>query len=306
MAAASAINKMPTAVLVTITEAVRAGAASLDGIADNPRLEARLLLAHAVGLTRNDLIRDPERRIETTDFETLLTRRIRREPLALIVGRREFWSLDFKVSPATLIPRADSETLVEAALAIFADRPPPRRILDLGTGTGCLLLALLAEFPSAFGIGLDRGPDAAALAQLNARQLGLVDRCAFLVSDWTNSIAGRFDLIVANPPYIRGGDIGSLMPEVACHEPHSALDGGVDGYDAYRAIIPNLKHNLEPNGVVVLELGQGQATYVTDLALAVGFDASLRLDLAEIPRAIVLTSSSVEKTVWQGHETGVR
>jgi release factor glutamine methyltransferase len=293
---------MPTPVLVTIAEAIRAGAARLDGIADNPRLESRVLLSHALGLTRNDLIRDPERRIETAVFEALLTRRLGREPLALIVGRREFWSLDFRVSTATLIPRADSETLIEAALAIFADRPPPRRILDLGTGTGCLLLALLAEFPLAFGVGLDRGPDAAALAQANARQLGLIDRAAFLVSDWTNPIAGRFDLIVANPPYIRSADIGSLMPEVACHEPHSALDGGADGYDAYRAIIRNMKHSLEPNGVAVLELGQGQATYVEKLALAVGFDTSIRLDLAEIPRAIILTSSSVEKPVGKARK----
>jgi release factor glutamine methyltransferase len=306
MAAAGSLNKMPTPVLVTIAEAIRAGAARLDGIADSPRLEARILLSHALGLTRNDLIRDPERRIESAVFEALLTRRLRREPLALIVGRREFWSLDFRVSPATLIPRVDSETLIEAALAIFADRPPPRRILDLGTGTGCLLLALLVEFPLAFGVGLDRAPDAAALAQANARQLGLIDRAAFLVSDWTNPIAGRFDLIVANPPYIRSADIGSLMPEVACHEPRSALDGGADGYDAYRAIIRNMKHSLEPNGVAVLELGQGQARYVRSLALAVGFDTSIRLDLAEIPRAIILTLSSVEKTGWQGQKTGVR
>ena len=273
----------------TIARAISDGAARLDGIADNPRLEARLLLARALGVTRNDLIRDPGRQIETTAFEALLTRRIGREPLAFIVGRREFWSLDFLVSPATLIPRPDSETLIEAALAAFANRPAPRRIIDLGTGTGCLLLALLTEFPSAFGIGLDRAPDAAALAKANAAHLGLTNRSAFLAGDWTQAVSGRFDLVISNPPYIREQDIETLMPEVARHEPESALDGGADGYTAYRAIVPVLPLHLEPTGVAILELGIGQAQYVNDLAREAGFEASLRLDLAEIPRAIVLT-----------------
>jgi release factor glutamine methyltransferase len=276
---------MPT----TIAQAISGGAIRLDGIADNPRLEARLLLAHALGLTQNDLIRDPNRPVDAATFEALVTRRTAREPLALIVGHREFWSLDFRVSPATLIPRPDSETLIEAALAAYAGCPPPRKIIDLGTGTGCLLLALLTEFPSAFGIGLDLNPAAAALAQANAAHLGLADRCAFIAGDWTNPIDGRFDLIVANPPYIPGPDIETLMPEVARHEPKAALDGGLDGYDAYRAILPNLTRHLEPDGTAILELGYGQAHYVTDIAREAGLAASLRLDLAEIPRAIVLT-----------------
>jgi len=275
--------------LADIARAIGDGAACLGGIADNPRLEARLLLAHALGLTQNDLIRDPGREIDTTAYETLLARRIAREPLAMIVGRREFWSLEFQVSPATLIPRPDSETLIEAALAIFARRPPPKRLIDLGTGTGCLLLALLTEFPAAFGIGLDLSPAAASLAKANATRLGLGDRSAFVAGNWTDAVSGQFDLVVSNPPYIPGPEIAFLMPEVARHEPRQALDGGADGYDAYRRIVPILPLHLEPNGAAVLELGQGQATLVMDLAWKAGLQASLRLDLAEIPRAIVLT-----------------
>jgi release factor glutamine methyltransferase len=273
----------------TVAQAITDGAGRLEGIADNPRQEARLLLAHALGLTRNDLIRDPNRPVDTACYEDLLNRRTGHEPLALIVGWREFWSLSFAVSPATLIPRPDTETVVEAALARFTGRPAPRRILDLGTGTGCLLLALLTEFPSAFGIGLDVAPDAVALAKANAARLGLADRSAFVAADWTDPILGRFDLIVSNPPYIREADIAGLMPEVAAHEPHRALDGGPDGFDAYRTIVPRLARRLEPDGAAVLELGVGQANYVADLARRAGMAVSLRLDLAEIARAMVLT-----------------
>ena len=273
----------------TIARAIHDGAARLHAVADNPRLESRLLLAHALSITRADLIRDPGRQIDTSVFDALLARRTAREPLALIVGRREFWSLDFQVSPATLIPRPDSETLIEAALAAFANRPPPHTIIDLGTGTGCLLLALLTEFPSAFGIGLDLVPDAAALAKFNATRLGLTNRSAFLAGNWTQSISGRFDLVISNPPYIPGSAIETLMPEVARHEPRSALDGGSDGYDAYRAIVPLLPVLLEPAGIAILELGIGQASYVSGLTREAGFNTSIRHDLAEIPRAIVLT-----------------
>jgi release factor glutamine methyltransferase len=251
-----------------------------------------VLLAHALGFTQSDLIRNPGQQIDTTIYERLLVRRIGHEPVALIVGRREFWSMEFMVSPASIIPRPDSETLIEAAVAAFGDRRQPTKIIDLGTGTGCLLLALLQEFPTAFGIGVDLAPDAAALAKANASRLGLRSRSAFLVGDWTEAFSGSFDLVISNPPYIPGPEVATLMPEVAHYEPRLALDGGPDGYDAHRTILSDLNRLLEPNGIAILELGRGQANYVSYLAREAGFQASFRMDLAEIPRAIVLNRPS--------------
>jgi release factor glutamine methyltransferase len=223
-----------------------------------------------------------------TLYQPLLLRRAAREPLALITGRREFWSLPFAVSPATLIPRADSETLLEAALALFRDRGSVARILDLGTGTGCLLLAALTEFPAAFGVGVDLAPEAARLAAGNAATLGLAARAAFLVGDWAAPLDGRFDLILCNPPYIEAAAIPTLMQDVWQYEPPSALDGGPDGLDAYRRIIPALADLLSPSGAAVLEVGQGQAEMVAAAAQGAGLVAAPRADLAGIPRALVL------------------
>jgi release factor glutamine methyltransferase len=278
-----------TSTCVTVAEALDHGASRLLSIADNPRREARLLLAYALGVAQTDLIRDPSAHIEPTHYDHLLARREAHEPIALILGRQEFWSLEFRVSTATLIPRADSETLVEAAISLFAGRPPPDRILDLGTGTGCLLLALLTEFPRAFGIGIDINPAAVGLAQDNARQLGLIDRSAFASGSWTNAIDGTFDLIVSNPPYVAEPDIAALMPEVARFEPRTALNGGPDGYDAYRAILPRLRETLTPAGAAILEVGAGQADVVIAMARQSGFQAEIRLDLAEFARAVILT-----------------
>ena len=275
--------------MISVAEALRATAARLLHIADNPRLEARLLLSHALGVESADLIRDPNRPVDIAALECSVARREAREPIALILGRREFWSMEFLVSDATLIPRPDSETLVEAALAAFAERPPPRRILDLGTGTGCLLLALLREFPGAFGIGVDIAAGAASLARRNAIRLGLADRAEFVCADWTNALSGMFDLIVSNPPYVATPEMTRLMPEVARYEPRRALDGGSDGYDAYRSILPNLGDALAADGTAVLEVGVGQAATVSALARERGFAASTRRDLAGIARAIVLS-----------------
>ena len=270
-------------------EALRHGAALLAAAGvDNPRLDARLLLAHATGLTQAALLREPAGLVELATYQTLLDRRIAREPVAMILGYQEFWSLPFAVSAATLIPRPDTETLIEAALAAL-DRAAVRSVLDLGTGTGCLLLAALSELPGAWGLGVDRAPAAAALAQRNACALQLRHRASFLCGDWATALAGRFDLILSNPPYITTPDLVTLMPDVANHEPASALDGGADGLDAYRAIIPTLATLLSPDGLAVLELGMGQADVVAKLAVGAGLrQAGLRSDLAGIPRALVL------------------
>jgi release factor glutamine methyltransferase len=275
----------PATVAAALSEAaVRLREAGID----KPRLEARLLLAHHLGVAVADLIREPGRIVPCGGLGALVARRVAREPLAYILGRREFWSLDFAVSPATLIPRPDSETVVAAALAACAHRTGPLRVLDLGTGTGCLLLAVLHERADAFGIGIDRSPSAAALAAGNAARLGLGGRTAFVCGDWNSALRARFDLVLSNPPYITTSSIGTLMPEVAGFEPRLCLDGGADGYDAYRRIVPALPELLNPDACGVLELGAGQADLVAAMAAAAGLVADTRMDLGGTARAIVL------------------
>lgn len=254
-------------------------------------MEARLLLAHACGVTPAVLLRDPAAPVDTARFEPLVARREAREPLALILGHREFWSLEFAVSVATLIPRPELETLIEAAVAAFAGRGPPRRVLDLGTGTGCLLLAALSEFPAAFGVGVDRSAETAAMAARNAVALHLADRAHFVCGDWADALDTRFDLVLCNPPYIRTEDLAGLMPEVVRYEPCAALDGGADGFAAWRRLLPALPRLLNPAGVAVLELGAGQVETAVRLARQAGFTAESRPDLAGIPRALVLRAA---------------
>lgn len=255
---------------------------------ESPRLEARLLLAHALSVAPEAIIGDPGRAVDAAPFDGLVARRAAGEPLAYILGYREFWSLRFAVSPATLIPRPDSETVIEAAVAAFPDVARVRRILDLGTGTGCLVLAALTEFQSAFGVGVDRVEAAARLARDNAVRLGLDDRAVFLCGDWDDALREPFDLVLSNPPYVASGEIPGLMPEVARYEPRAALDGGADGLATYRRIIPSLRTRLKPGGIAVLEVGIGQDSTVAALAKARGFTTSVRADLADTPRAVVL------------------
>lgn len=275
-----------------IADAIREGASRLGAAGiDNPRLESRLLLAHALGRTVEDLIREPAASAIPSNFENLIDRRVAREPLAYILGWREFWSLRFHVSPATLVPRPDSETVVETALALAPDVQAPLRLLDLGTGTGCLLLAFLHERPRAFGIGIDRSEAAAHLARRNSRDLGLAARSAFLCGDWAASLSGRFDLALCNPPYVATPELAELMPDVRFHEPRGALDGGHCGLTAYRAIIATLRDVLTPTGAAVIELGSGQFDFVASIAGRSGFRYEARPDLSGTARAMILHPS---------------
>ncbi|MFI4987116.1 MAG: peptide chain release factor N(5)-glutamine methyltransferase [Alphaproteobacteria bacterium] len=263
------------------------------GIAE-ARLDGRLLLCQATGRSLEGLLADPERALSAAErqhFAGLVARRARREPLAHIRGSREFWSLPFRVTAATLVPRPASETLVEAALALVADRHAPLRVLDLGTGCGCLLLALLAELCAAVGIGVELSEPACRVARDNAAALGLASRAAFLVGNWHAALAGRFDLVLSNPPYVREGAIAELMPEVASFEPRAALSGGVDGLAAYRALAPGLQRLLAPGGRVVLELGAGQGDGVAGIMTEAGLqEKTRRMDLAGIERCLIMSA----------------
>jgi len=257
----------------------------------DPRREARLLACWALdcdaaGLWGIESV-PPDRHARFLDA---IERRCRREPLAFITGTTGFWTLDIRVSPATLIPRGDSETLIEALLAIRPDRDGPRSICDLGTGTGCLLLAALSEYPQAFGVGVDLSPDAAHLARENSQANGLQDRAAFVTGSWADSVTGPFDMVLSNPPYIEREVIAGLMPEVRDFEPGRALDGGIDGLDAYRHLTSVLPALLKKDGIGIFELGVGQARPVTALAEEAGLVVlDIRRDLGGVERAITLS-----------------
>ncbi|UCH76114.1 MAG: peptide chain release factor N(5)-glutamine methyltransferase [Rhodospirillales bacterium] len=257
---------------MTIGECVAAGARQLSaaGIVD-ARREARLILAHALGVEPVAVSGYPERPVPDPEaFERLIARRARREPLSHLTGQREFWSLTLETGPATLDPRPDSESLVEAALGVVPDRTAPLSVLDLGTGTGCLLLAVLSELPRAAGLGIDVSPAALAVARRNAERVGMASRTRFEPGDWGRRLDGQFDLILCNPPYIPTGEIAELQPEVADFEPRIALDGGADGLDAYRVVVPDIMRLLAAGGAAVLEFGAGQGAAVTQIVTAEG------------------------------------
>ncbi len=273
--------------MVLVAEAIRAAAETLAPVSDTARLDAELLMAHLLGVTRSELLLYHLRAPAPPGFAALVARRAACEPVAYITGRQEFYGLPFIVTPAVLIPRGDSETLVEAALEL---RPDARRVLDLGTGSGALLLAVLAHLGKASGIGIDRSEAALAVAARNAEQLGLRPQAAFRTGDWHApgwaDGLGTFDLVLANPPYVEAD--AALDRQVRDWEPASALFAGPEGLDDYRALIPRLGKLLAPGGIAILEIGAGQADAVSAIAGAAGFATALRRDLAGRARALVL------------------
>ena len=260
---------------------------------DSAELDARVLIGAALNLDLTGLIAAAGRVLtadEAAIIESHAQRRIDGEPVARITGIKEFWGLPLQLSSATLVPRPDTETVVELALQILRASDPqhvPLRIADLGTGSGAILLALLFELPDAFGIGTDISFAALATARANAQQLGLATRAAFIACDYAAALSGSFDLIVSNPPYVRSSEIAGLATEVRDYDPLRALDGGADGLDAYRRLIPQAVLLLAPGGVLVLEIGQGQSAAVGALILAAGLTLhEPKADLAGIARAI--------------------
>lgn len=266
--------------------AVRDAAARLAQTSETPRLDAELLMAHALGIERETLLLGGIDRPPPHDYAALVARRAAGEPLAYIVGHRDFWTIRLGVGPGVLIPRPDSETLIEAAVDHFAGTAGPARVLDLGTGSGVLLLAALAQWPAASGVGIDRSPAALAIASANAAMLGMADRAQMIEGGWGGA-GETFDLILCNPPYI--GTAEPLPRDVADHEPPSALFAGADGLDDYRAIAPLLPAQLAPGGVACIEIGSTQAAAVASFITSQALRAHIRRDLAGHDRCIVAT-----------------
>ena len=284
--------------MTTSGEALRALTSRLqEAQAPSARLDARILLAHALGVDSMAIFSHPERELtdkELAAIQVLGDRRAKREPVSHIIGRREFWSLSFKVTADTLDPRPDTETLIEAVLSRIPDRARPLSIVDFGTGSGCILLTLLSEFPNARGLGIDRSPAALAVAAENAKTLGLDGRAVFQAGNWGQGLDGRFDVIVSNPPYIPDGDVDGLEPEVAAFEPRGALAGGADGLDCYRALAPDVVRLLSPGGLAGFEFGQGQALDVSAIMQNVGLQLEdVKADLAGIDRCVILSQPQV-------------
>ena len=274
----------------TVGEAISAATVELGKGTDTARLDAELLMAEALDCTRSDMFLRRMRDPEPAGYAALVARRAAHEPVAYIRGYQEFFGLGFRVTPDVLIPRGDSEVLIEAALAA---RPAARRVLDLGTGSGALLLAALSELPGAQGLGIDRSVAALSVATGNARALGLAERAELRLGDWTqpgwDAGLGQFDLILANPPYVE--DAAELGPSVRGYEPAQALFAGSEGLDDYRILMPRLPALLAPHGVALVEIGYRQAAAVTAITAAAGLDARLHHDLSERPRALELTIS---------------
>jgi len=277
------------AALQSVALAIRDAAARLAATSDTARLDAEVLMAHALGVSRSDLLLRHMQDAVPTDFAALVDRRAGHEPVAYIVGQQEFFGLPFRVTPDVLIPRGDSEVLVETALVA---RPDADRVLDCGTGSGALLLAVLDGLPGAEGVGIDRSAGALAVASANADALGLSGRTRFAQADWHvpgwSADFGRFDLVLANPPYVE--DTVELAPSVVRFEPSGALFSGADGLDDYKVLVPQLPGLLTVNGLALVEIGAGQAEAVSALAGQAGLDVTLHRDLAGRPRVLEMAA----------------
>lgn len=261
-------------------------------------LDARLLLAHVLCVGREYLTMHADAYLSDAElmaFDELIERRAAREPMAQILGQREFWSLNFHVTADTLDPRPDSETVIETVLHYVPNKNTRLMIADFGVGTGCLLLSLLSEYPQAHGLGVDISQAALDVAQKNAFALGLASRTHFHHTNWGENVHGRYDILVSNPPYIREGDMAELEPEVTDYEPRTALVAGEDGLDAYRALMPDVKRLLAQQGIAVLECGEGQAADVAAIAEIHGLcHVETCCDLAGIERCVVLVHADAE------------
>jgi release factor glutamine methyltransferase len=272
-----------------IAPALRDAAVSLESVSQTPRLDAELLMAHALRIGRSELLLKQAELAVPDSFGRYLARRMAHEPVAYITGRQDFWDLQLAVTPVVLIPRADSETLIEAAITAFAGRQAPLRVLDLGTGSGALLLAAMSVFPLAHGLGIDASARALAVAENNARTLGFDGRTEFRHlswkdTGWVDALGGPFNLVLCNPPYVE--DTANLAPMVADQEPHSALFAGPDGLDDYRVLIPAVPDLLAVDGLAIFEIGHSQTQAVSDLASKAGLSTEMRRDLAGNPRCL--------------------
>ncbi len=278
----------------TVASVRREVARAIGGASPTAALDARVIVAHLVGCPPENLpLRDNDDADENlmAAATLLATRRAKGEPVARLIGENEFYGLRFALSPETLVPRPDTETLVDAAIAVVEEdwnRKATLDILDLGTGSGAILVALLSELPNCRGVGVDVSAGAIATARANAERNGVAARATFVVGNWSSEIRDRFHLVVANPPYIESSAIAGLAVEVRAHDPHLALDGGADGFDAIHAILADLGRVLADGGVALIEIGAGQSTTMKALAEAVGFSASFGKDLAGIDRVAVL------------------
>jgi len=272
--------------VTAIARALSRATQQLSATSDTPRLDAELLMAHALGIERDALLLSRQDAAVPEDFSGFVDRRHNGEPVAYITGKRAFWNIELEVGPGVLVPRPDSETQIVAAIEHFSGSQRPRRILDLGTGPGTLLLAALDQWPAATGVGVDSSPVALEFARRNAQRLGLAPRAHFRRGDWAKGISEQFDLVLINPPYV--ADDADLGPGVADFEPAEALFAGADGLDEYRRLSPQVARLIAPGGMAAIEIGHDQADAVGEILSAEGYRPRLVHDLAGRPRAMLI------------------